>query len=297
MASLDLNEVYSFVYIVKQGGVGKAARALRIPKSTISRRLKNLEAKMGVSLIQRNTRQFNVTRSGHEFYKTCESALNQIEEAEKLARLNVSAPQGLVRMTTPAELDRSIIAAIAQFQKKYPLIELEIQALDRNVDLIGEGFDLALRAGNLPDSSMKSIKIAEGKFILVASPDYFFGIKKLESPSELNECRCLAFTGKPDPFLWKLSDGKKTLSIKVNAPIQANSALSIKQLAIEGSGIAFLPERLVTDSLQSGELVRILPQWSGLKSPYNIIFPTQKNLPQKVRLLIEHIKNHYKQNN
>jgi len=164
------------------------------------------------------------------------------------------------------------------------------------VDLIGEGFDLAFRAGHLPDSSMKSIKIAEGKFILVASPDYFFGIKKLTSPSELNECRCLVFTGKPDPFLWKLSDGKRTHSIKVKAPIQVNSALSIKQLAIEGSGVAFLPERLVADSLQSGELIRVLPQWSGLKSPYNIIFPAQRNLPQKVRLLIEHIKDHYKQN-
>ncbi len=293
MKSIDLNDVSIYVYIVRAGGIGKASKALQLPKSTISRRLKTLESQLGLTLIQRNTRQLQVTRAGQEFYSACDQAIQQIESAEKSTRMNITVPQGLIRITTPAELERTVVQAFFLFQKKFPLIELEIQALDRNVDLIGEGFDLALRAGQLPDSSMKSIKLSEGRFILIASPDYSFERKTLHSPHDLAEHRCLLFTGRKDPHLWKLSDGKKTVTIKVPTQTAGNSALLIKQLAIEGGGIAFLPESLVKDSLISGELVRILPSWSGLKSSYHLIYPQQKNLPQKVRLFIDHMKDFY----
>lgn len=290
----DLNEIHAFIQIVKSHGVAKAASALGIPKSTISRKLSSLEERLGLTLIQRTTRQLKLTRSGQLYFDVCDRSLREIEQIERENLSLQNVPQGLIRLSTPAEVDSDFARLIAKFRKLYPLVELEIIATNQKVNLVTDGYDLVLRAGILEDSNLKSKKIGEGSFVLVAAPDYVNSKKKLLHPKDLKECSCILFAGRSDPHRWRLTNGNKTVDIKVSPVISVSSASLAKQLAIEGCGYAFLPMAVVRASMVSGELTRVLPDWTGMKANFYILYPESVRQPIRVRLLIDFISTEMK---
>lgn len=274
------------------GGFSKASIETGIPKSTLSRKVTDLESRLGVTLVHRTTRQLRLTRAGETFYQTCRQALATLEEAEESVLNEISMPRGTVRITTPAEMGTDFAKVIAKFQRQYPLINLEIELTNRQVNLVQEGFDLALRAGKLEDSSLKAKKVSEGHFVLVASPDYLARHKVIKAPEDLNEHQLIVFTGRLEPSKWKLiSQEGKNFELKVVDQLRVSSAQFCRGLTIEGAGVCFLPQSLVKDSIQSGELSRVLPKWTGMKSMYHLVYPPEKKMTQKVRLLIDFLAN------
>lgn len=285
---IDLNEIHTFVKVIAAGGFSKASIETGIPKSTLSRKVTDLEARLGVTLVHRTTRQLRLTRAGETFFQTCRQALTTLEEAEESVLNEISQPRGTVKMTTPAEMGIDFAKVIAKFQKQYPLINLEIELTNRQINLVQEGYDLALRAGKLEDSSLKAKKVSEGHFVLVASPDYLERHKVIKSPEDLSEHQLVVFTGRPEPLKWKLISAEgKNFEVRVVDQLKISSAQFCRSLTIEGTGVCFLPYSLVKDSIQSGELARVLPKWTGMKSLYHLVYPPEKKMTQKVRLLID----------
>ncbi len=289
----DLNEISVFVAVAKTGGISKAGQELGLPKSTISRKLASLESRLGLTLMQRTTRKISLTRVGEEYYQTCAQALKEIEDAEKSALTSHEVPQGLLKISMPLEVADSLIKKIHRFSELHPLIQLEIDLSNRPVDLVREGFDLALRAGFIADQTLKAKKIAEGRFILVASPSYLNNNAKISNTKDLLQHRLIVFSGRRDPLKWKLHNHNnpkdKAAEISVAGHFTANSAKFCKKIAIEGGGVAFVPESLVQESLISGELMRVLPNWAGDKSPLHIVYPPAKRIPLRLRAFIDFI--------
>lgn len=292
---MDLNEISVFVEIVKNGSLTKASQALRIPKPTISRRLRMLEERLGVTLLQRTTRQLQLTRTGQEYFEQCHQALKDIADAEKSVLVSHDIAQGCIRMTTPAEMGIEMAELLTKFCQQYPLVQLELELTNRQVNLVQEGFDLALRAGVLSDSSLKSKKLWEGSFVLVASPSYLSSKSIIHEPIDLKNHRCVSFSGRTtDLDHWRLQKGTRTYMFRHHSSVKVSSAQFCKKLAIEGMGITFIPEMLVRESLQTGELTRVLPQWSGLRSSYHLIYPAGKKVPLRLRVLIDFLVQHLK---
>ena len=290
---MDLNEISVFVQIVKSGSLTKACQALRMPKATVSRRLKMLEERLGVTLLQRTTRQLQLTRPGQEYFQTCSQALQEIADAEQSVLVSHDIAQGKVRMTTPAEMGIEMASLLTKFSQQYPLVQLEIDLTNRQVNLVQEGFDLALRAGVLSDSSLKSKKLWDSSFVLVASPSYLSKKPLIQDPHDLKEHRCISFSGRTmDLDHWRLQKNGRTYLFRHDLSMKVSSAQFCKKLAIEGMGITFIPEMLVRESLQTGELSRVLPEWSGLRSSYHLVYPAGKKIPLRLRVLIDFLVHH-----
>lgn len=294
---VDLNEIKSFVEIVNNFSLSKAAIQIGVPKSTLSRHLFNLENRLGHTLILRTTRKLKLTKTGEEFYINCKKILSDFYEAEKKIQESLDSPKGLIRFTASAEAGfGNLPSTIAQFMNNYPDIKIDIMLTDRVVDLIQEGFDVALRSGKSSDPNIVTKKIASETFVCVASPSYLLqnGIPK--TPSDLTHHRCLIFSAKKNPTKWRFQNLKSKknsdnwpppIDVVLTNQNQISSINMTKKICIAGGGIAYLPKFVVQDSLLAGELQLLFPDWEGPTGTHHICFPLMRNQPLRVRLFID----------
>lgn len=298
---MDLNEIQSFVAIVENGSLTKAAQQIQIPKSTLSRHLINLEKRLGVTLVQRSTRRVSLTPFGKQFYQTSSQSLKLLQQAEKDLSESHQLPKGRIKFTAPIEVGNYFLSeAIANFSLRYPDIEFDILFTDRIVDLVKEEFDLALRAGKIHDDSLVSKKIGGDVFVLVSSQKYLKNSLPITAPEDLLKHKCWIFSQMKKGFEWKLSNGQQTKIIKLESKRLNNSMQSLKSILIQGGGIAMLPLVLVKDALLVGELNQVLPEWKMEGGTIHLCYPKQKRIPERVRLfanfLIEDLKKSFKSN-
>lgn len=287
---MDLNEIQSFIAIVEQGSMTKAAQEIKIPKSTLSRHLINLEKRLGITLIQRSTRKISLTALGREYYHTCSQSLKDLYIGEKKLLDDHVQPRGLIRFTAPLEIGTFFLSeAIAEFSKKNPEIYFDINYTDRVVDIIKENYDLALRAGKISDISLVSKKFGQDIFVLVASPEYLSKSSPIKTPEDISGHRCWLFSQMSNNDKWKLYNGKMTKSIQVEKKFQTNSMQSIKNIIIAGGGISYLPYVLVKNSILSGELTNVLPNWNNESGHLHLCYPQQKKIPLRLRLFIDYL--------
>jgi DNA-binding transcriptional LysR family regulator len=284
---MDLNEVVVFVKVVEAGSFARAAGQLDMPKSTVSAKLSALERRLGVTLIQRTTRKLHVTDAGQEYYRQCVQALQQITSAEEHAARRQSIAQGSFRITAPIQSGVSLLlGAFSEFQNRCPEVNLEVILTERNVDLVSEGVDLALRVGELKDSSLISRKLGTMHFALFASPRYLKinGVPK--SPKELKNHCCLQFTphGRRD---WKLGGPKGTQTVPIERNMLINDLSLIKVLAVSGAGVALLPAFFCHVETRSGKLVQILNDWKSNTQPVHFVYPNQEFIPKKLSAFLD----------
>jgi DNA-binding transcriptional LysR family regulator len=282
-----LDEIDIFVEIVKKGGIAKAALERGQPKSTFSRKLSQLEERLGLTLIQRSTRKMRLTQEGEDFYQDCLLGLQQLEEAQNKLIASKSEPQGLLRITTPLELNYTFAQAIAQLSSTYPKLEIEVEATNRFVNLIEEGFDLALRAGQLADSSYRAKKLQDSAFILVASPQYLDQKTAIHHPQDLKKHDCIVFRRGVESKNWVFRQGDVEEEVEINAHLSANTIQLCLQLALLGQGVAFLPEGLLLPAIRQEKLVRILTNWNSDYNSFYLVYPAQKAMNPKMQMVIE----------
>jgi len=290
---IDLNDMLLFAKVVNAGSFTAAARELGMPKSTLSRRISNLEAQLDSRLLHRTTRSLRLTDIGAEFYERCLRVVGEAKEAENLISRNRDEPHGLLRVTGPIEWGNTHIGTIiSEYLEHYPEVQLELILTNRYVDLVAEGFDLALRAGSLEDSSMIARRLGDSRLLLCAAPSYLERHGSPQNPKELQEHSCLAYPGSDGRSILQFSSSNNLSQVEINGRLVANSMDTLRESAIAGLGIAALPSSLCHESLKSGELVEIMPEWQLPAGGIYAVYPSQRHLTLKVRSFIDFIVEH-----
>jgi len=287
MMRSDLNDLVYFAEVVTHGGFAAAGRALREPKSKLSRRVAGLEARLGVRLIERSSRRFRVTDVGQSFYERCKAMLEEAERAEALVAEAQSEPHGLIRMSCPTGLVEPISALITRFLAQYPEVRLQLVATDRPVDLIEERIDIALRVRTSldGDASLTMRSLGNSVRILVASPQLAGRIGEIEQLAAQATLSTTDDHGEVDWFL-ETDDGRSH-TLRHEPRMGCADFTAVRAAAIAGLGVAMLPDHTCRQALDEGRLVRVLPAWRGVRGLVHLVFTTRRGLPPAVRKFID----------
>jgi DNA-binding transcriptional LysR family regulator len=282
---MDYNRVALFVRVVKAGSFTRAAAEVGLPKSSVSRSLSHLEEDLGVRLLQRTTRKLALTDAGQAYFDAVSGSVAAMDEADAAAREHGAAPRGMVRMTAPPDLG-TLAAALAQFGRKYPGIRVEVALTSRYVDLVTEGFDLAVRAGRLEDSSLVARRIGIAQMILMASKAYLRRRGRPRTLAELPSHDWVLYrgTGGRGSVVLNGPDGERT--IDVAGAIVADDMVFCRMAVEAGAGIALLPIEIVAPSSSAAQhLEQVLPGWTYGGSAVFVVLPTARYVPARVALL------------
>lgn len=287
----DLNDLYYFVQVVDHGGFAPAARAIGQPKSKLSRRVILLEERLGVRLLNRSSRRFSVTELGHEFYRHCAAMLVEAEAAEQAIAELRAEPRGVIRMACPVGLLQfQFSGLVARFVKDNPAVEVHLKSLNRSVDVIAEGFDLAIRVRFPPldDTGLVMRKLDDSQQCLVASPDLLD--RPIASPIDLNGLPSLDLGPARPEYLWDLEsrDGQRA-SIRHHPRIVTDDMATLRAAAIAGLGLVQLPTLLVWPDVKAGRLVHVLPDWRPPAAVVHAVFPSRRGLLPSVRTLLDYL--------
>jgi len=291
--SVDLNAVRVFARVLETGSFRAAAKELDLPKSTVSRKLSELEAQLGARLLQRTTRRVAPTEVGERYYQTIAPALNAIREGEAWVAAQRDAPSGRLKVSAPGTLaEVALPAAIASFLQRFPQVELQLDLSDRFVDLVGEGFDLAIRAGELADSSLVARKLLTSPTKLVASSKYLALRGAPAQPDDLTQHEILIVGARRDAQ-WSLVNGMARRTISLEGRLTAPSPIIVHEAALEGVGVARLPSWLVEDDLREGRLVAVLDDWTPPSLELHAVMPSSRLVTPALRafvdVLVEHL--------
>lgn len=284
---MDFNEAAVFVKVVQAGSFSAAARQLDLPTSTISTRVARLERRLGVTLLQRTTRRLHLTEAGTLYYEQASLGLAYLLEAEAALDEARQQPQGKLKVTAPADLGDALLAGLVRrVQIEYPDLAVEMLLTDRYVDLVAEGVDVAIRTGELRDSSLIAKSLGTIQWALFASPQYLQQSPKLEAPQHLHAHTCLQFTpmGREQ---WLLSNESSDISVPLSGHTLVNSIGVIKAMAENGQGVALLPTFICQPAQRSQQLVRVLPAWLGRADAVHLVYPQQRFMPPKLRTFID----------
>jgi len=285
----DLNDYAYFAEVVTHGGFAAAGRALREPKSKLSRRVARLEERLGLRLIERTSRRFRVTDVGQLFYERCRTILREAVQAEALVTEARTEPHGRIRFSCPTALVGIVSPAVQSYLQRYPKVQLQLLATDRPVDLIDERIDLALRVRITlsSDAELTLRTLGYSTRILVASPSLANQVKGIE---HLGAMPRLATADADAAAEWELEgSGGERVSCTVDARFGCADMVAVRDAAIAGLGVALLPYHVCMHALEAGKLVRVLPEWRGQQGIVHLIFTTRRGLPPAVRALIDHL--------
>jgi len=283
---MELDVIRIFVKVIQSGSYTRAASLLQLPKSSVSRAVTRLETESGCKLLMRTTRSITLTAAGRAFYDTCVAPLQQLEDARRSLSGKDSLIVGSVKITGPEDLGASILTpAIAELSKDHSGLKFEIHYTNQVVDLIRDGFDLAIRIGVLKDSQLKAHKLGEIKLILVATAGYL-SKHSVKNPEDLLECDCLSYGPRYTKTKWELRSNKSKKTLNFEAKIICNQMSSLMNLAKEGAGIALVPEYLCQQDLATKKLVHVLPDFFEEGYPVWLLSPHSIQNSAKIKLLI-----------
>lgn len=287
-APMDLNEVLVFTKVVDAGSFRGAARELGLPKSTVSRRVAALEERLGVRLLQRTTRKLGLTEVGAAFYRQCAAGVSMLAEAEREVTEMDATPRGLLRVSIPLYFgDLFLSGPVVEFLQRHPEVEVSVFASDRLVDLVEEGFDMAIRIGKLPDSSMMSRSLGNSAERLFASPAYIAEHGAPETPAELERHECIVFGSSVGTATWTFPGTRRPKHVTPRGRYTANSFPMAIDAAVAGLGIVRAPTFLAVSAVREGKLRPVLEDFPLQETPLSIIYPSSRNLSPKVRAFID----------
>lgn len=291
----DLDDFYCFAQVVEHGGFSAAERATDIPKSKLSRRVYQLEERLGVRLIQRTSRHFAVTEIGMNIYRHAQVMINAAQAAHDLVDHLSVQPRGVIKVSLPVSIAQNEIAKILpQFLKMYPEIKVQLLVSNRRVDLINEGIDVALRVRSNLDTDPNLIirKFTHIQQHLFASQAYLNQVGELKIPEDLMQHHILSMSDEHlDQYIVVHHQGQQK-KIKVNPTVMGSDLMLLAQLACQNCGIALLPDSIVKDYLASGELVRVLPEWSAAHGIFHAVYPSRRGQLPAVRVFIDYLVEH-----
>lgn len=283
---MDLNEVMVFVEVVRAGSFTAAGLALEMPKSSVSRKVAQLEDRLGVQLLHRTTRSLRLSDVGEAYYARCLRVVAEAEAAEQLVGDLQAVPCGRLRITAPPALS-ALGSIVAEYLAKYPGVRVELVCTDRVVDLLAEGFDLAIRAGRLEDSALIARKLGTATRVLVATPAYLEGRGVPKQPADLPEHDLIVFSGGREEGVWRLISKRKQVDIQPTPRLVVNDYELVRAAVRSGLGIALLPGYLSREDLEDGALVRVLPAWATAETPIRALFPAGRHKSIKLTAFLD----------
>lgn len=284
-----LDQLTAFALVAEERSFSAAARVLNRDTSVITRRIHSLEKRLGVRLIERTTRRMVLSEAGEAYLNRVRGALDQLALADAEAGARSTVPRGVLRLSLPQAYGRARIAPlIPGFLAKYPEITVEGCFADRFVDLIGEGFDAAIRLGVMQDSNLVARKLASFRREVYASPDYLQRWGRPRQPEDLARHRCLGFTRSVRPDLWTLTKSERHKSVQVNTVFLSDEVAALVTACASGAGLMIAADWLVAPQVNAGQLERVLPQWQvGKPSVVCLVTPSGRLLPSKTRVFID----------
>jgi len=285
MSKWDSVEVLAEV--VEAGSFSAAADKLNVSKSHVSRQISQLENRLGVQLLIRTTRRLALTEVGRAYYERCREVLNNMSEADQSVMDLQDTPRGTLRITVAGAFgERYIAPAAAAFSKQHPQLNMEINFANRNVDLVAEGYDLAIRAGVLKDSSLIARRVAARKLYICANREYLDRYGRPDSVASLKKHNCLI--GSLSTWRFREETGTHT-DIRVEGKWKSNNGSSLLEAARAGLGLVQLPDFYVHEDLQSGRLESVMEQYQPSDTAVWAVYPSNRHLSPKVRLFVEHL--------
>lgn len=285
----DLNDFSYFAEVVQHGGFAAASRALREPKSKLSRRIARLEERLGLRLIERSSRRFRVTEIGQAFYERCKAIQLEAAQAEALVSTAQSEPHGLIRFSCPTGMIEVVTGLVLSFLDQHPKVRLQLIATDRPVDLIGERIDLALRVRTAltSDAELTMRSLGSSTRILVGSPAV---ANRVRDFADLAMNPTLATSDEDTEVDWRLEtrDGQKASHLH-QPKLGCGDMVAVREAAVASLGVALLPWHVCLQAIESGRLMQVLPEWRGQQGIVHLVFTTRRGLPVAVRALVDHL--------
>jgi DNA-binding transcriptional LysR family regulator len=281
----------AFVRVVEAGSFVAAAERLSISTSSLSRLIADLEQHLGARLLNRTTRRLSLTESGQAFYERCVTLLADLAEAEALAGQSAAQARGTIRLTCSHNMaERQVAPAIAAFVELHPAVRFELEVSDRVVDLVEEGFDLAIRVGAVGSDRLVARRLGSMQLLLCAAPAYLERRGIPRTPGDLAQHNALTYAYSPTPRVWRFTDATAAVhEVRVNGNLHANSAEALCAAAIGGMGVVCEPDFLLNAAVERGQLVRLLPAYAAGGGDIWAVYPSRRHLSLKVRLFVDFI--------
>jgi DNA-binding transcriptional LysR family regulator len=288
---LDLNDIAVFVRVAQLGSFSRAAHALGMPVSTVSRRVSVLEDQLGVTLLQRTTRKLSLTVQGRAYLDECGEPLAQLYDAERALTHTQRQPEGLLRISVPVVLGQAPFHDfLSGFMKTYPRIKVELFVTNAFLDLIAENIDVAIRFGGLRDSTLVSQQIGTSVRYLVATPSYLAAHAAPEKLEDLSRHDCIILNGRNNEAEWQLMKGRRLAKMHVRGPVAGRDFDTVSAFVYRGHGVGLLPTEFCAEKITSGELVRLLPEWSSPEIPVHVVYPTRRFLPSRLHVFLDALR-------
>lgn len=296
MKTPDLNDLQFFAMVVEHGGYAAAERALGVPKSRLSRRVSQLEADLGVRLLQRSARKFAVTEVGQNVYRHAQSMLNEAQAARETVERVSAEPRGVIKVSCPVALSQDLLAPLLPgFMRRFPLVRLQVHVSNRRVDIIQEGFDIALRVRTQlsDDNEMVLRRFGDVREMLVASPKYLDRAGRPGTPADLASHTTLSMSDDDARQRWLLHGPNGEIErVELQPSLMAHDFPLLLSAAREGLGIALLPEMTCADAVRRGELELVVPDWHLPMGICHAVFPSRRGLLPAVRVFIDYLAEH-----
>lgn len=287
---MQLDYIRSFVEVVTQASVTKAAAALRLSKSTVSEHIRALERSLGTQLLLTTTRKISLTPVGRSYYEQCAATLAELEAAGERARKQQSQPLGTLKISAPVEMAVYFLGPhLLAFSNQYPALRIELDLSSRNIDLRAEGFDIALRLGVIDDADLVVRPLATFERHLFASPAYLERTGRPAMPADLHQHRCLVFPRLGETAIWKLTRGRQAVNLEVGGPVSVNNLSFVFEAIVSGFGIGILPQFISEKAEAEGLICKVLPEWAVARSNLSAVTPTRHVLA-RTQVFIEFLK-------
>lgn len=278
-----------FAKVVEQGSFARAAARLELSTSAVSRHVAELEAHLDARLLNRTTRRLSMTESGAAFYERCVQLLADLEEAEEAVTSATVVPRGTLKLTCSITFGvRHLAPAIAAFAVRHPQLRFDVELSDRAVDIVDEGFDLAVRIGEIGSQSLIGRRIGSSRLVCCAAPAYIAAQGTPLTPADLAQHACLTYEYSPARNLWRFRDPNgDDQDVRISGPVHANNGQMLCALAVAGMGITFEPDFIVAPDIRAGTLLRLLPDFSPPPIPIHAVYPSRRHLSAKVRAFVD----------
>lgn len=284
----DLNEMLVFARVVQAGSFTTAAAQLRMPKSTVSRKVTELEERLKSRLLQRTTRKLSLTDVGRTYYEYCARILAEVEDADRAVGSLQDAPRGLLRVTAP--INAAFLGPIiSDYLKRYPEVRLDLFCTARTVDLVEERYDVGIRAGALAESTLIARSLGKATWLLLASPAYLKKRGRPRAPDELKKHDCLLFAAGANPTVLHLTSGEHTTQLSLVPRLAVTDMDVLHEVTMAGLGIALLPAFRGLPDLRAHRLERVLPEWSPPATAVHVVYPSTRYLSPKVKSFVDHL--------
>jgi len=287
-----LTSLTAFVRVVDSGGFSAAGRRLNMSTTMVSNHVQSLEDRLGARLLNRTTRKVSLTEVGKGYYDRCVQILADLEQADDIAGALQSTPRGTLRVYTATHIVQFVSPVVAEYLGAYPEVKVDLSIGERTIDLIDEGFDIAIRLTPPPDSSLIVRSLATWRHVLCCSPDYLERHGRPQQLSELTDRNCIRHALYPYDE-WRFVDRKGTpASVRVSGNLISNSGETLRRAALQGVGVCLAAGFLIADDLESGRLIRLLPEYRPVEFAMNAIYPHRHHLSAKVRSFIDLLAHH-----